>query len=59
MTNRNPWYKVVTPWHEVREDRSFRPDEFAIALEQMVAGTVPLDDATHSSSCHVPVSPAP
>ncbi len=28
---------------EVREGRSFSPDEFAIALEQMVAGTAPAD----------------
>src|SRR5437879_1570292 len=38
-----PWYKVVTPRHEVREGRSFNPDEFAIALEQVVAGTAPED----------------
>ncbi|MDE0143354.1 MAG: DUF499 domain-containing protein [Caldilineaceae bacterium] len=39
----NPWYKVVTPREEVREGRSFSPDEFAIALEQVVAGTAPPD----------------
>src|SRR5262245_16291932 len=38
-----PWYKVVTPRREVREGRSFNPDEFAIALEQVVAGTAPED----------------
>ena len=38
-----PWYKVVTPRQEVREGRSFSPDEFAIALEQVVAGTAPPD----------------
>lgn len=38
-----PWYKVVTPRSEVREGRSFSPDEFAIALEQVVAGTAPAD----------------
>ena len=38
-----PWYKVVIPREEVREGRSFNPDEFAIALEQVVAGTAPLD----------------
>ena len=27
-----PWYKVATPRKEVREGRSFNPDEFAIAL---------------------------
>ena len=40
---RDPWYKVVTPRQEVREGRSFSPDEFAIALEQVVAGRAPLD----------------
>lgn len=39
----DPWYKLVTPRKEVREGRSFNPDEFAIALEQVVAGTAPLD----------------
>ena len=29
----DPWYKVVTLRKEVREGRSFSPDEFAIALE--------------------------
>ena len=38
-----PWYKVVTLRPEVREGRSFSPDEFAIALEQVVAGTAPED----------------
>src|SRR3989441_3592459 len=38
-----PWYKVATPCKEVREGRSFNPDEFAIALEQVVAGTAPED----------------
>jgi len=38
-----PWYKVAIPRHEVREGRSFNPDEFAIALEQVVARTAPLD----------------
>src|SRR5258705_13040994 len=38
-----PWFKVVTPRKEVREGRSFNPDEFAIALEQVVAGTAPED----------------
>ena len=40
---RDPWYKVVTPRSEVREGRSFSPDEFAIALEQVVAKTAPPD----------------
>ena len=39
----NPWYKVVTLREEVREGRSFSPDEFAIALEQVVAGIAPPD----------------
>lgn len=39
----DPWYKVVTPRQEVREGRSFDPDEFAIALEQVVAGNAPDD----------------
>ena len=38
-----PWYKVVELRKEVREGRSFSPDEFAIALEQVVAGTAPPD----------------
>ena len=38
-----PWYKLVTPRKEVREGRSFNPDEFAIALEQVVAGSAPDD----------------
>lgn len=38
-----PWYKVATPRKEVREGRSFNPDEFAIALEQVVAGNAPKD----------------
>lgn len=38
-----PWYKVVTPRPEVRKGRSFSPDEFAIALEQVIAGTAPRD----------------
>jgi hypothetical protein len=38
-----PWYKVAIPRKEVREGRSFNPDEFAIALEQVVAGKAPKD----------------
>jgi len=38
-----PWYRLVTPRKEVREGRSFNPDEFAIALEQVVAGSAPDD----------------
>ena len=39
----DPWYRIVTLRKEVREGRSFSPDEFAIALEQVVAGTAPAD----------------
>ena len=39
----DPWYKIVTPRREVREGRSFSPDEFAIALEQVVRGRGPED----------------
>ncbi len=39
----DPWYKVATPRTEVREGRSFNPDEFAIHLEQVAAGTAPDD----------------
>jgi hypothetical protein len=39
----DPWYKIATPRKEVRQGRSFNPDEFAIALEQVVARTAPED----------------
>jgi hypothetical protein len=38
-----PWYNVATPRKEVREGRSFNPDEFAIHLEQVIANTAPED----------------
>ena len=38
-----PWYKNTLPRAEVREGRSFNPDEFAIALEQVAAGKGPED----------------
>ena len=38
-----PWWKVATPRKGVREGRSFNPDEFAIALEQVVPKTAPED----------------
>ncbi len=38
-----PWYRVVTARKEVREGRSFNPDEFAIHLEQVVSGAAPED----------------
>lgn len=44
-----PWYKVVQPRPEVSQGRSFNPDEFAIALEQVVAGTAP-DDYTRPAN---------
>ena len=43
MPPTTPWYKLTTLRKEVREGRSFSPDEFAIALEQVVAGTAPQD----------------
>jgi hypothetical protein len=39
----DPWYKATTPRPEVSQGRSFNPDEFAIALEQVVAGSAPPD----------------
>ena len=61
MMNRNSWYKTATRRQEARKHRSFSPDEFAIALEQIVAETTPLyyRVAQQHSSCHVPDSPAP
>lgn len=38
-----PWYKVAMLRAEVREGRSFNPNEFAIALDQVVAGRGPED----------------
>ena len=38
-----PWYKVVTPRKELREGRSLDPSEFAVHLEQVVAGNAPRD----------------
>jgi len=37
------WYKIATPRKEVREGRSFNPDEFAIHLEQVIARSAPED----------------
>ncbi|RJP35134.1 MAG: ATP-binding protein [Candidatus Omnitrophota bacterium] len=39
----DPWYKVAIPRKEVREGRSFNPDEFAIHLEQIIANKAPED----------------
>ena len=38
-----PWYKNTMPRKEVREGRSFNPNEFAIALEQVAADKGPDD----------------
>src|ERR1700685_3173209 len=38
-----PWYRVVQPRPEVCEGRSFNPDEFSIALEQVVSGDATAD----------------
>jgi len=38
-----PWYKNTMPRAEVREGRSFNPNEFAIALEQVAAKKGPDD----------------
>jgi hypothetical protein len=38
-----PWYKNTLPRAEVRQGRSFNPDEFAIALEQVAANKGPDD----------------
>jgi len=38
-----PWYRITLPRNEVREGRSFNPDEFAIALERVVTGGGPED----------------
>ena len=32
-----PWYRVATPRKEVRERRSFNPDEFAITIDLLKA----------------------
>ena len=45
-----PWYKVVTPRKEVREGRSFNPDEFAIHLNQVISGLAP-DDYRGPEKC--------
>jgi hypothetical protein len=38
MIELDPWYRIAIPRDEVRQGRSFNPDEFAIHLEQVVAG---------------------
>ena len=38
-----PWYRIFALRKEVREGRSFSADEFAITLDQLVAGTAPED----------------
>ena len=47
-----PWYKSVTPRKEVREGLSFNPDEFAIALEHVVAGTAPTTTSVRGFQTH-------
>jgi hypothetical protein len=37
------WYNIAIPRKEVREGRSFNPDEFAIHLEQVIGKTAPED----------------
>ena len=37
------WHKLATPREEVRQGRSFNPDEFAINLSQVVLGEGPPD----------------
>ncbi len=37
MAELDAWYRVATPRKEVREGRSFNPDEFAIHLEQVIS----------------------
>jgi hypothetical protein len=54
----DPWYKVATPRKEVREGRSFNPDEFAIALEHVVAGNGRKIIATRRSFSRAPASRA-
>ena len=39
----DPWYRIFTLRKQVREGRSFSPDDFAMALEQVLAGTAPED----------------
>lgn len=50
----DPWYEITTPRAEVREGRSFNPDEFAIALEQVVAGKAPVSTAPQALRAAVP-----
>lgn len=37
MAELEPWYRIAVPRDEVRQGRSFNPDEFAIHLEQVVS----------------------
>lgn len=53
-----PWYKVVTLREKVREGRSFSPDEFAIALEQVRVGRLRVTTAIRRSFSRVCVSRA-
>ncbi|WP_028895454.1 hypothetical protein [Syntrophorhabdus aromaticivorans] len=53
----DPWWKQNEPREEVRKGRSFNPDEFAIALEQVVAGTAPSITGMQLSSFPAHASP--
>lgn len=46
-----PWYKVVLPRKELREGRSLDPSEFAVHLEQIVAGNAPEDYQDPAKFC--------
>ena len=51
-----PSYKNAILRKEVRKGRSFSPDEFVIALEQVVAKTAPDDYSDPRSSSPAPAS---
>ena len=50
----DPWYKIVMPRKEVREGRSFSPDEFAIAVPGLEANG---GDARRASDSMLPAAP--
>jgi len=45
-----PWYKIAEPCKEAREGRSFNPNRFAIALEQVIDGKAPEDKDLHRAT---------
>lgn len=61
-----PCYKIVVPRKEVRQGRSFNPDEFAIHLEQVIGRIAPKDcrepdkffNRRISSLTHSPTDPS-